>query len=141
MFTIDYNTYRTLKPYGKRVRFLVLHYTALDFCRRKTWLVILIFRSVANQTRAPSFPGKTLRRQVSAPGAMIQSKTNTSSNSVTKCLSVTKWFRRLPAMAMALKRPLLMAFSVRWYGLFNCTFGLKTMMACWIAKPARSCMH
>lgn len=31
MFTIDYNAYRTLKPYGKRVRFLVLHYTALDF--------------------------------------------------------------------------------------------------------------
>lgn len=31
MFTIDYNAYRTLEPYGKRVRFLVLHYTALDF--------------------------------------------------------------------------------------------------------------
>lgn len=31
MYTIDYNAYRTLKPYGKRVRFLVLHYTAQDF--------------------------------------------------------------------------------------------------------------
>jgi len=31
MFTIDYNSYRTLEPYGKRVRFLVLHYTAMDF--------------------------------------------------------------------------------------------------------------
>ncbi|MBG6444417.1 N-acetylmuramoyl-L-alanine amidase AmpDh3 [Pseudomonas aeruginosa] len=31
MLTIDYNSYRTTTPYGKRVRFLVLHYTALDF--------------------------------------------------------------------------------------------------------------
>lgn len=28
MLTIDYNSYRTTTPYGKRVRFLVLHYTA-----------------------------------------------------------------------------------------------------------------
>ena len=25
MLTIDYNSYRTTTPYGKRVRFLVLH--------------------------------------------------------------------------------------------------------------------
>lgn len=31
MITIDYNSYRTLGPYNKRVRFLVLHYTAIDF--------------------------------------------------------------------------------------------------------------
>ncbi|MFN2944477.1 N-acetylmuramoyl-L-alanine amidase, partial [Escherichia coli] len=31
MLTIDYNSYRTTTPYGKRVRFLVLHYTALAF--------------------------------------------------------------------------------------------------------------
>ncbi|CAI8970832.1 N-acetylmuramoyl-L-alanine amidase AmiD [Pseudomonas chlororaphis] len=31
MIPIDYNSYRTLAPYNKRVRFLVLHYTALNF--------------------------------------------------------------------------------------------------------------
>ncbi|MCU1717093.1 N-acetylmuramoyl-L-alanine amidase [Pseudomonas sp. 5P_3.1_Bac2] len=33
MYAIDYNSYRTVGPYGKRVRFLVLHYTALDFAQ------------------------------------------------------------------------------------------------------------
>ena len=143
MFTIDYNTYRTLKPYGKRVRFLVLHYTALDFSGSVKSLTTGAASShyLIPDPTDPSFPGKILRRLVSAPGTTIQSKTYTSSNSVAKCLSVSKWFRRSPAMGTGLKRPLPMVFSLRWYGVFNCTFGLKTTMACWIAKPARSCMH
>ncbi|WP_091906529.1 N-acetylmuramoyl-L-alanine amidase [Chitinasiproducens palmae] len=31
MFKIDYNSYRALSAYNRRVRFLVFHYTALDF--------------------------------------------------------------------------------------------------------------
>ena len=31
MFVIDYNTYRTVQAFNTRVRFLVFHYTALDF--------------------------------------------------------------------------------------------------------------
>lgn len=31
MFQIDYNTYRSVKGFNRRVRFLVMHYTAIDF--------------------------------------------------------------------------------------------------------------
>lgn len=31
MYQIDYNSYRSVKGYNRRVRFLVMHYTAVDF--------------------------------------------------------------------------------------------------------------
>lgn len=31
MYQIDYNSYRSIKSFNRRVRFLVMHYTALDF--------------------------------------------------------------------------------------------------------------
>ncbi len=31
MYSIDYNSYRSVKGFNRRVRFLVMHYTALDF--------------------------------------------------------------------------------------------------------------
>ncbi|ECZ2063330.1 N-acetylmuramoyl-L-alanine amidase, partial [Salmonella enterica] len=31
MYTVDYNSYRAIKGFNHRVRFLVMHYTALDF--------------------------------------------------------------------------------------------------------------
>ncbi|WP_375609708.1 MULTISPECIES: N-acetylmuramoyl-L-alanine amidase [unclassified Bartonella] len=31
MYQIDYNSYRSVKSFNRRVRFLVMHYTALDF--------------------------------------------------------------------------------------------------------------
>lgn len=31
MYQIDYNSYRSVKGYNRRVRFLVMHYTAIDF--------------------------------------------------------------------------------------------------------------
>ncbi len=31
MYQIDYNSYRSVKGYSRRVRFLVMHYTAVDF--------------------------------------------------------------------------------------------------------------
>lgn len=31
MYTIDYNSYRSVKGFNRRVRFLVMHYTAIDF--------------------------------------------------------------------------------------------------------------
>lgn len=31
MYVIDYNSYRAVKSFNRRVRFLVMHYTALDF--------------------------------------------------------------------------------------------------------------
>ncbi|WON75594.1 N-acetylmuramoyl-L-alanine amidase [Serratia sp. UGAL515B_01] len=31
MYHIDYNSYRTVKGFNRRVRFLVMHYTAIDF--------------------------------------------------------------------------------------------------------------
>ena len=31
MYTIDYNSYRSVGSFNRRVRFLVMHYTAVDF--------------------------------------------------------------------------------------------------------------
>lgn len=31
MCSIDYNSYRSVKGFNRRVRFLVMHYTAIDF--------------------------------------------------------------------------------------------------------------
>lgn len=31
MYSVDYNSYRSIKGYGRRIRFLVMHYTAVDF--------------------------------------------------------------------------------------------------------------
>ncbi|MEX9542337.1 N-acetylmuramoyl-L-alanine amidase, partial [Escherichia coli] len=31
MLKVDYNAYRSIKGFNRRVRFLVMHYTALNF--------------------------------------------------------------------------------------------------------------
>ncbi len=31
MYQVDYNSYRSVKGFNRRVRFLIMHYTALDF--------------------------------------------------------------------------------------------------------------
>ncbi|SUG29914.1 N-acetylmuramoyl-L-alanine amidase [Salmonella enterica subsp. arizonae] len=31
MYLIDYNSYRSVKGFNRRVRFLVMHYTSIDF--------------------------------------------------------------------------------------------------------------
>ncbi len=36
MLKLDYNTYRSVKGFNRRVRFLVMHYTALNF--QGSWL-------------------------------------------------------------------------------------------------------
>ncbi|KEG19635.1 N-acetylmuramoyl-L-alanine amidase [Bartonella bacilliformis] len=38
MYKIDYNSYRSIKSFNRRVRFLVLHYTAIDFAMSITAL-------------------------------------------------------------------------------------------------------
>lgn len=31
MYQVDYNSYRSVKGFNRRIRFLVMHYTAVDF--------------------------------------------------------------------------------------------------------------
>lgn len=56
MYKIDYTSYRAVKNYNRRVRFLVMHYTALDF---KNSISALTGESVSAHYLIPDLSDKT----------------------------------------------------------------------------------
>lgn len=56
MYLIDYNSYRSVKGFNRRVRFLVMHYTSIDF---KASIAALTGASVSAHYLVPDPSEKT----------------------------------------------------------------------------------